>query len=115
VPPNEPLPATFQPRHAAPKAPPIDAPSGSRSKTLVNDPGYLDVIDDVVAGELKAPVIEDKHGSHDVLISALAHVTMTVQGQGSVLPLAEGGWYQRVGDTYTVAPGFAAAWRAARG
>lgn len=39
VPPNGPVPATLQPRHAAPLTPPIQAPSGSRSKTLMNDAG----------------------------------------------------------------------------
>ncbi|MBP2303555.1 hypothetical protein J2850_006303 [Azospirillum picis] len=39
VPLNKPIPATLQTRHPAPLAQPIDAPSASRSKTLMNYSG----------------------------------------------------------------------------
>ena len=40
-----------------------------------------------------------------------------VQGTGRVLPLDAGGWYAFQGheQPYEVAPGFAAAWKKARG
>jgi hypothetical protein len=85
---------------------------------LARNQKYLAVIDDVVAGHLKATVIEAKHGSHDLIISALAHVTRVVHGIGSgdVSPISAGGWRdpQRDGGFYKVAPQFAAAWWLAR-
>jgi len=82
------------------------------------NPKYLAVIDDVVAGDLSATAIKAKHGSQDLIISALAHVTRTVHGigRGNVRPISEGGWRdpQRHGGFYQVAPGFAIAWKSAR-
>jgi hypothetical protein len=79
---------------------------------------YLAVIDDVVGGNLKASVIEAKHGSHDLIISALAHVTRTVHGIGSgdVPPVSAGGWREpeRQDGYYKVAPEFSTAWWVAR-
>jgi hypothetical protein len=86
---------------------------------LDKDPKYLDVIDAVVAGHLSATGIKAKYGSLDLVISALAHVTRTIHGIGSgnVPPISEGGWRdpQRHGGFYKVAPGFASAWKSARG
>ena len=81
------------------------------------NPKYLDVIDDVVAGDLSAVAIKAKHRDGELIISALAHVTRTIHGRGSVRPISEGGWRdpQRHLGFYKVAPGFAAAWKAARG
>jgi len=83
------------------------------------NPKYLDVVDDVVAGSLSAVAIKAKYGDPDLIISALAHVTRTVHGigRGNVPPISEGGWRdpQRHDGFYQVAPGFAAAWKSARG
>jgi hypothetical protein len=83
------------------------------------NPKYLDVVDDVVAGVLDAVAIKAKYDDPDLIISALAHVTRTVHGIGSgnVPPILEGGWRdpQRHDGFYRVAPGFAAAWKSARG
>ncbi|MBK5959050.1 hypothetical protein CCR97_12640 [Rhodoplanes elegans] len=80
------------------------------------NPQYVDVIDDIVAGRLHAGAIEAKYGSKDLVVSALSHVTRAVHGIGSgaVRPLADGGWYERDGDRYEVAPGLRDAWWAAR-
>jgi len=83
------------------------------------NPKYLDVIDDVVGGDLSAVAIRTRHRDPDLIVSALSHVTRTVHGagRGNVPPIAQGGWRdpQRHGGFYRVAPGFAAAWKAARG
>src|SRR5262245_36660045 len=81
------------------------------------DEKYLVVIDDVVAGALSAVAIKTKHRDADLIVAALSHVTRTVHGRGKVPPIAQGGWRdpQRHGGFYRVAPGFAAAWTAARG
>src|SRR5215510_2631798 len=81
------------------------------------NPKYLVVIDDVVAGALSAVAIRTRHRDPDLIIAALSHVTRTVHGRGKVPPIAQGGWRdpQRHGGFYRVAPGFADAWTAARG
>ncbi len=72
----------------------------------------LTVINDVVAG-LGPTKIEQKNGfKSDLIGTALGHVTTAIHGSGNVPPLAEGGWYERKNDSYAVAPGFAAAWKA---
>lgn len=88
---------------------------------IINDayarnPSYLEVIDDVVAGELDASQIEKRHGSRDVIVSALSHVTRKVHGigSGSVPALEDGGWYARLGNHHVVHPAFRHAWRSAR-
>ena len=79
---------------------------------------YLDVIDDVVAGDLSAVAIKTKYRDGDLIIAALSHVTRTVHGagRGNVPSIQDGGWRdpQRHGGFYRVAPGFAEAWTAAR-
>jgi hypothetical protein len=77
---------------------------------------YREIIDDVVIGTLTAAEIAEKHGTHDLVMTALGHVTTAIQGGGAVRPLAEGGWYVFKGhhQPYAVAPGFTAAWKEAR-
>jgi hypothetical protein len=79
---------------------------------------YLDVIDDVVGAHLQASVIRSKHGSSDLVLSALAHVTRSVHGIGigSVPPISEGGWREpkEKDGYYVVAPAFAEAWWSVR-
>src|SRR5262247_2948952 len=41
------------------------------------DEKYLDVIDDVVAGDLSAVAIRTRHRDPDLIVSALSHVTRT--------------------------------------
>lgn len=43
---------------------------------------YLNIVDDVVAGELNAEQIRHRHGSMDIVMSALSHVTMAIFGKG---------------------------------
>jgi hypothetical protein len=78
----------------------------------------LAIIDDVVEGKLAAYELAIIHGIPEAWIEVtLGHVTRTVQGTGRALPLDAGGWYAFHGHEhpYGVAPGFAAAWKKARG
>jgi hypothetical protein len=78
----------------------------------------LAIIDDVVEGKLAAYELAIIHGIPQEWIEVtLGHVTRMVQGTGRVLPLDAGGWYAFQGHDhpYRVAPGFAAAWKKARG
>ena len=52
---------------------------------------YLDVIDDFVAGIAHDKIIEKHGGNQNLVMSALACVTMAVQGNGSVNPIQECG------------------------
>ena len=78
----------------------------------------LAILDDIVAGKLDVAELAVIHGiQQDWIETTLGHVTHVVQGAGRVLPLAAGGWYAFQGyeHPYEVAPGFAAAWKKARG
>jgi hypothetical protein len=78
----------------------------------------LAILDDVVEGKLAAYELAIIHGIPEAWIGVtLGHVTRMVQGTGRVLPLDAGGWYAFQGheQPYEVAPGFAAAWKKARG
>ena len=78
----------------------------------------LAILDDVVEGKLAAYELAIIHGIPEAWIEVtLGHVTRMVQGTGRVLPLDAGGWYAFQGheQPYEVAPGFAAAWKKARG
>jgi hypothetical protein len=78
----------------------------------------LAIVDDVVEEKLESDELAMIHGVRQEWIeTTLGHVTRTVQGTGRVLPLDAGGWYafQGRGQPYKVAPGFAAAWKKARG
>jgi hypothetical protein len=74
-----------------------------------------EIIDDVVIGKSRTEIVEMHQ--LDPVITALARVTMAIQGKGAVWPLAEGGWYASQGkeQPYIVAPDFATAWKHARG
>jgi hypothetical protein len=78
----------------------------------------LAIIDDVVEGKLTAYELAIVHGIPEAAVRAtLGRVTRMVQGTGRALPLDAGGWYAFHGyeQPYEVAPGFAAAWKKARG
>jgi hypothetical protein len=78
----------------------------------------LAIIDDVVEGKFAAADLATIHGiPQERIRKTLGHVTRMVQGTGRVLPLSAGGWYAFQGHEhpYEVAPGFAAAWKKARG
>jgi hypothetical protein len=78
----------------------------------------LAIIDDVVEGKLAADELVMVHGIPEAWIEVtLGHVTRMVQGTGRALPLDAGGWYAFRGHEhpYKVAPGFATAWKKARG
>jgi hypothetical protein len=77
----------------------------------------LAIIDDVVEGKFAAADLATIHGiPQESIRTALRQVTRAV-GAGRVRSLAAGGWYERKSDDrpYDVAPGFAAAWKKARG
>jgi hypothetical protein len=77
----------------------------------------LALIDDVVEGKLAADELAPIHGLPQEWVSTtLGHITKVV-GTGRVRSLNAGGWYAFQGyeHPYKVAPGFAAAWKQARG
>ena len=77
----------------------------------------LALIDDVVQGKLAADELAMIHGiPQEGIRTTIRQVTRAV-GRGRARSLATGGWYERKSDDkpYEVAPGFAAAWKKARG
>jgi hypothetical protein len=77
----------------------------------------LALIDDVVAGKFAAAELATIYGLPQAAVrTALGLVTRAV-GTGRVRSLEAGGWYAFLGDEqpYKVDPGFAAAWKQARG
>jgi hypothetical protein len=77
----------------------------------------LSIIDDVVEGMLTAAEIAALHGiTQEWIRATLGHITRAV-GTGGLRSLAAGGWYELKSkdQPYDVAPGFAAAWKKARG
>ena len=77
----------------------------------------LAIIDDVVDGKFAAAELATIHGIPQAWIrSTLGQITRAV-GTGRVRSLAAGGWCERKSDDrpYDVAPGFAVAWKKARG
>ena len=76
---------------------------------------YCDIIDDVVAGDKNVEELASVHGASDLVETALGHVTVAIHGSGKVPPIEQGGWYERKGNVYNVAPEFVAAWLAKRG
>jgi hypothetical protein len=75
---------------------------------------YMEIIDDVAAGKGSADDLARRHGTPDMVSTALDHVTIAVHGGPAVPRIEEGGWYAREGDRFAVAPDFAHAWRDAR-
>jgi hypothetical protein len=77
----------------------------------------LALIDDVVEGKFAAGDFATIHGIPQAWISATLGQITTAVGSGRVRTLADGGWYEIKNDDqpYDVAPGFAAAWKKARG
>ena len=75
---------------------------------------YLEIIDDVAAGRGSADDIARRHGSPDLVSSALDRITSAVHGDRLAPRLDQGGWYESDGGSYRVSPEFAAAWQAAR-
>ncbi len=77
----------------------------------------LAIIDDVVESKFAAADLATIRGVPQAWIrSTLGHITRAV-GTGRVRSLATGDWYEFKSDDepYDVAPGFAAAWKKARG
>ena len=77
----------------------------------------LAIIDDVVEGKFAAADLATIHGiPQECIRTTRGHITRAV-GSGRVRSLATGGWYERKSDDqpYDVVPGFAAAWKKARG
>jgi hypothetical protein len=85
----------------------------------VLQPGQaLAIIDDIVEGKFTAADLATIHGiPQEGIRTALRQVTRAA-GTGRVRSLAAGDWYERRksdDQPYDVAPGFAAAWKKARG
>ena len=77
----------------------------------------LAIIDDVVEGKFAAGDLATIHGiPQESIRTTLGQITRAV-GTGRVRSLAAGSWCERKGDDrpYDVAPGFAVAWKKARG
>jgi hypothetical protein len=90
----------------------------AKSARLLEPGQALAIIDDVVEGKLAAYELAIIHGIPEAGIKAtLGQVTRIIQGTGRAMPLDAGGWYAFQGheQPYEVAPGFATAWRKARG
>ena len=51
---------------------------------------HCEIIDDVIIGKLTAAEIAEKHGTHDLVMTALDHLTTAIQGGYRVRPLTEG-------------------------
>ena len=88
-----------------------------KTDRVVEPDQSLALIDDVVAGKFAAVELAAMHGlPQEGVKTALGLVTRAC-GTGSVRSLEAGGWYafQGYDHPYKVAPGFAAAWKQARG
>jgi hypothetical protein len=88
-----------------------------KTDRVVEPDQSLPLIDDVVAGKSAAAELAVIHGlPQEGVRTTLGLVTRAV-GTGSVRSLEAGGWYAFQGHEhpYEVSPGFAAAWKQARG
>jgi hypothetical protein len=97
-----------------------DAITNLETKTgrVIEADQALAIIDGVVEGKLAVEELAMIHGIPEAWIEVtVGHVTRKAQGTGRGLPLDAGGWYAFQGHErpYEVAPGFAAAWKKARG
>jgi hypothetical protein len=77
----------------------------------------LALIDDIVAGQFAAAELATIHGVPQEAVRATLGLITRAVGTGRVRPLDAGGLYAFQGYEYpyTVAPGFIAAWKQARG
>ena len=75
---------------------------------------YTEIIDDVAAGNGSAADIARRHGSSEMVAKAIGRVTAAMHGDPVPVRLEEGGWFERDGERYRVAPDFAEHWQAAR-
>ena len=92
--------------------------SGNQNRRVRGPDQALAIIDDVVEGNFAAADLATIHGIPQARIrTTLGQVTRAVGSGGGLRSLATGGWYERKSDDqpYDVAPGFAAAWKKARG
>jgi hypothetical protein len=89
----------------------------TKTRRVLEPDQALALIDDVVEGKFAAGDLATIHGIPEESVrTTLGQITRAV-GTGRVRSLAAGGWCERKGDDrpYDVAPGFAAAWKKARG
>ena len=63
--------------------------------------------EEVLAEKLRLEVGLSKDG----FMTILSNVTMAIQGKGSVMPLAMGGWYSNQNGVCMVHPNFRKAWQ----
>lgn len=75
---------------------------------------YTEIIDDVAAGNGSAADIARRHGSSEMVASAIGRVTAAMHGDDAPSRIEEGGWVETDGENYHVAPDFAEHWQAAR-
>ena len=88
-----------------------------KTRRVLQPDQALALIDDVVEGKVAAGDLATIHGiPQESIRTTLGQITRAV-GTGRVRSLAAGGWYERKSDDrpYDVDPGFAAAWKRARG
>jgi hypothetical protein len=89
----------------------------TKTRRVLEPDQALALIDDVVEGKFAAGDLATTHDlPQECIRTTLGQVTKAV-GLGRVRSLAAGDWYERKSDDrpYDVAPGFAAAWKKARG
>jgi hypothetical protein len=89
----------------------------TKTRRVLEPDQALALIDDVVEGKFAAGDLATIHGiPQESIRTTLGQITRAV-GTGRVRSLATGDWYELKSDDqpYDVAPGFAAAWKKARG
>jgi hypothetical protein len=89
----------------------------AKSRRALGPEQALCLVDDVVKGKLAADELPLVHGIPPEWVkTTLAHITKAL-GSGRVRSLEAGGWYEFRGyeEPYSVAAGFAAAWKEERG
>jgi hypothetical protein len=92
----------------------------TKNRRVLEPDQALALIDDVVEGKFAAADLATIHGipqeSIRTTLGQITRVTRAV-GAGRVRSLATGDWYELKSDDqpYVVVPGFAAAWKKARG
>lgn len=87
---------------------------GKRLKYQAKILPFLDALCSGAATNQEA-LMQQLDVTQDGVSSLLANVTTAIQGEGEVLLMAEGGWYEGGPEGYRVNPDFAREWLASRG
>jgi hypothetical protein len=88
-----------------------------RTRRVLEPDQALALIDDVVERKFAAGDLGAIHGIPEELVSTTLRQITKAVGTGGVRSLAAGGWWERksLDEPFEVAPGFAEAWKKARG